>query len=174
MFPKVKLRSVHEAGSTLALKIISGGQTGVDRAALDVALKHGIECDGWVPAGRLDEFGRIPDRYPIKELPNGGFPERTLQNVIDSDGTVIFCRGKIEGGTEYALRCCRDQKRPHGIIDAEKIPTDGAARAIVSLVQTEKIESLNVAGPRRTEWPGGYDYAFAVLEKVVKTDLDHN
>ena len=96
-----------------ALKIISGGQTGVDRAALDVALRHGIECGGWCPAGRLDEFGKIPDRYPVQELEQGNkegrsldrpggletaapwekpdiFAKRTLQNVKDSDGTVII------------------------------------------------------------------------------------
>jgi predicted Rossmann-fold nucleotide-binding protein len=75
-----------------ALKIISGGQTGVDRAALDVALRHGIECGGWCPAGRLDEFGKIPDHYPVQELQGGGFTERTLQNVKDSDGTVVIYR----------------------------------------------------------------------------------
>ena len=77
------------------LKIISGGQTGVDRAALDAALKHGIECGGWCPAGRLDEFGRIPDRYPVKELEHGSFVERTMQNVKDSDGTVIIYFGSF-------------------------------------------------------------------------------
>jgi len=72
------------------VEIISGGQTGVDRAALDVALKNGIDCGGWCPTGRLDEVGRIPDRYPLKELEHGGFTERTLQNVKDSEGTVII------------------------------------------------------------------------------------
>ena len=75
-----------------ALRIISGGQTGVDRAALDVALEHRTECGGWCPAGRLDEFGKIPDHYPIQELQDGGFTERTLQNVKDSDGTVVIIR----------------------------------------------------------------------------------
>ena len=82
------------AAPVKALKIISGGQTGVDRAALDMALKHGIECAGWCPAGRLDEFGRIPDHYPVQELPGGGFTERTLQNVKDYDSSirVFHCR----------------------------------------------------------------------------------
>ena len=78
------------AATAKPLKIISGGQTGVDRAALDVALGHGIECGGWCPAGRLDEFGKIPDHYPLQELQSGGFNERTLQNVKDSDGTVVI------------------------------------------------------------------------------------
>src|SRR5204863_7868570 len=89
--------SAVETGAIVkALKIISGGQTGVDRAALDVALTHGIECGGWCPAGRLDEFGKIPDHYPIQELQGGSFTERTLQNVKDSDGTIVVCPGKLE------------------------------------------------------------------------------
>ena len=150
------------------MRIISGGQTGVDRAALDVALKHDIECGGWCPEGRLDEYGRIPDRYPVKELPNGGFAERTRQNVIDSDATVIFSSGKIEGGTAFTAQCCRDQNRPHLIIDAENLSIDEAANEIVRLLNAQNIERLNIAGPRASEWAGGYGYAFAVLEKVLE------
>src|ERR671931_202999 len=82
------------ADTTDAMKIVSGGQTGVDRAALDVALKHGIECGGWCPAGRLDEVGRIPDRYPLRELAQGSFADRTLENVKDSDGTIVIYFGE--------------------------------------------------------------------------------
>jgi len=151
----------------MAFKIISGGQTGVDRAALDVALKYQIECGGWCPAGRSDEFGRIPEIYPVKELPNAGFAERTVQNVIDSDATVIFYSGEIEGGTEHTLRCCLDQKRPHLIIDATKTSIDEAAKSIANFLQTNQIAKLNIAGPRQSEWPDGYNYAFAGLEKFV-------
>jgi len=88
------------------LKIISGGQTGVDRAALDVALKYRIKCGGWCPDGRLDESGKIPDRYPLKELKHGGNEERTLRNVHDSDGTVVIYFHELEGGTGYTVGCC--------------------------------------------------------------------
>src|SRR5437867_5771751 len=98
----------HACHYRVAVKIMSGGQTGVDRAALDVALKHGIDCGGWCPAGRLDEFGRIPDRYPVRELQAGGFTERTMQNVKDSDGTVVIYSGQIGGGTEQTVRLCVD------------------------------------------------------------------
>src|SRR5204863_8389223 len=111
----------HACHYRVAVKIISGGQTGVDRAALDVALKHGIDCGGWCPAGRLDEFGRIPDRYPVRELQAGSFTERTMQNVKDSDGTVVIYSSQIGGGTEQAVRCCVDLKRPHKLVDASKI-----------------------------------------------------
>jgi hypothetical protein len=167
------------------VKIISGGQTGVDRAALDAALKHGIECGGWVPAGRLDEFGRIPDRYPVKELqekegrslerPGGSetadpwkkrdpFAARTFQNVKDSDGTVIFYFGDIRGGTEYTVKCCIEQKRTYRLIDATNLSVQDAASLIGDFVRKNKIDILNVAGPRQSQWPGGYDYAFRALD----------
>jgi Circularly permutated YpsA SLOG family/A-macroglobulin receptor binding domain len=147
-----------------ALKIISGGQTGVDRAALDAALKHGIECGGWCPAGRLDEFGRIPDRYPVKELEHGSFVERTMQNVKDSDATVIVYFDKLRGGTEQTVRFCIEQHRPHKLIDAAEISAESAANSIFDLVRENKIDILNAAGPRQSEWPQGYDYAFQVLD----------
>jgi len=146
------------------VKIISGGQTGVDRAALDIALKHGRESGGWCPAGRLDEFGRIPDRYPLKELENGGFTERTLQNVKDSDGTVIIYHRKLSGGTKQTLHFCVEQQRPHELIDATNVSTEKAAQLIADFVRERKIDILNVAGPRQSEWPEGYDYAFRALE----------
>ena len=172
------------------VKIVSGGQTGVDRAALDVAMKHGIECGGWCPAGRLDELGRIPERYPVKELrlsekdgrslgrPDQGvagesaapwkrrdpFAARTFQNVKDSDGTVVFYSGELRGGTEYSVRCCIEQKRVHRLIDAAKLSVEDAASLVVEFVYENKIEVLNVAGPRQSQWPNGYDYAFRALD----------
>jgi hypothetical protein len=151
------------------VKIISGGQTGVDRAALDVALKHGIACGGWCPAGRLDEFGRIPDRYRLSELDHGGFTERTLQNVKDSDGTVIIYPGKLGGGTEQTVRFCVERQRPHQLIEASKISAEDAAKLIINFVRQNRIAVLNVAGPRQSEWPEGHDYAFRALEAFVNS-----
>jgi len=150
-----------------ALKIVSGGQTGVDRAALDVALKHGMECGGWCPAGRLDEFGRIPDRYPVQELEAGGFTERTLQNVKDSDGTVVIYPDKLAGGTEQTVRFCIELKRPHQLIDGSTISTGDAAKLIADFVRKNKVGILNVAGPRQSEWPEGYDRTFRVLDRSL-------
>ncbi len=150
------------------MKIISGAQTGVDRAALDVALKYRIECGGWCPAGRLDEFGRIPNHYPVQELTAGGFTERTRQNVKDSDGTVIIYPGKLSGGTEQTVRFCIDVRRPHQLIDASKASAEDAEKLIVDFVCKNKIDVLNVAGPRQSEWPEGYDYAFRVLDAFLK------
>ncbi len=149
------------------MKIISGGQTGVDRAALDLALKHGVDCGGWCPAGRLDEFGRIPDQYPVQELDAGGFSERTLQNVKDSDGTVIIYTGKPGGGTEQTVRFCQELRRPYQLIDAAKISAEDAAKLIADFVRDHEIDLLNVAGPRQSEWPEGYDYASRALEAFL-------
>jgi hypothetical protein len=146
------------------VKIISGGQTGVDRAALEVAPKHGIESGGWCPTGRLDEFGRIPDRYPVRELESAGFTERTLQNVKDSDGTVVIYPGKLTGGTEQTVQFCVGQQRPHLLVDASRVSSEDAARLIGEFVRKNKIDVLNVGGPRQSEWPHGYDYAYRVLD----------
>ena len=145
------------------MKIISGGQTGVDRAALDVALRHGIESGGWCPTGRLDEFGSIPDQYPVQELA-GGFTERTLQNVKDSDGTVIIYSGKLGGGTGQTVRFCMELQRPHQLIDASKVSAEDAAELIAGFVRNHKIGILNVAGPRQSEWHAAYDYAYRALD----------
>ena len=151
-----------------ALKIVSGGQTGVDRAALDVAVRHGIECGGWCPAGRLDEFGKIPDHYPVRELQSGGFTERTLRNVKDSDGTVVIYPGKLAGGTEQTVRFCIELKRPHQLIDASRVAAEEAAKLIADFVQKIKIDVLNVAGPRQSEWLEGYAYASHAFDIFLK------
>jgi putative molybdenum carrier protein len=151
-----------------AIKVISGGQTGVDRAALDSALRHGIVCGGWCPAGRLDEFGKIPDHYPVQELPGGGFTERTLQNVKDSDGTVVIYPHELWGGTEQTVRFSVELERPYQLIDASTVAAEYAATLIANFVRKDKIDILNVAGPRQTEWPEGYDYAFRVLSTCLK------
>ena len=161
-------RRSETAATVKALKIISGGQTGVDRAALDVALEHGIECGGWCPAGRLDEFGKIPDYYPVEELLGGGFTERTLQNVKDSDGTVVIYPGELRGGTEQTVRFCVELTQPHQLIDASKLSAEDAAKLIADFVHENKIGILNIAGPRQSEWPEGYDYASRALSAFLQ------
>ena len=149
------------------MKIISGGQTGVDRAALDVALKHGIESGGWCPTGRVDEIGRIPDRYPVEQLEDGGFIERTLQNVKDSDGTVIIYPGKLSGGTEQTVHFCVEQRRPHELIEVFNVSIEKAAQLIADFVRKNNVAILNVAGPRASEWPEGYDCAYRTLDSFL-------
>lgn len=130
-------------------------------------MEHGIDCGGWCPAGRLDEFGKIPDHYPVNELEQGSFAERTLRNVQDSDGTVVIYCDSLRGGSEYTVECCRQMQRPHLLIDAAKVSANAAAQLIVDFIRERKIDILNVAGPRQSEWPGGYDYAFRALEAFL-------
>lgn len=157
------------------MKIISGGQTGVDRAALDAALSLGVDCGGWCPEGRLDESGAIPIRYPLKELP-GGYAERTERNVQDSDGTVVFHSGILRGGTKVTVDCCTAQNKPCLLIAEGRASarpwTSGSsflkrapekAQQLEDFVRQNRIEILNVAGPRASEWPTGYDFARETL-----------
>ena len=140
----------------------------MDRAALDVALTNGIPCGGWCPAGRLDEVGKIPDRYPVRELEDGGFSERTFQNLKDSDGTVVIYPGELRGGTEQTVRFCVELKRPHEMIDASKLATQNAAKLIADFVHQNKIDILNIAGPRQSEWPEGHAYVSCTLDAFLK------
>lgn len=156
-----------EHGKIDILKIISGGQTGVDRAALDVALKHYIKCGGWCPAGRTDEDGKIPDRYPVKELKKGGNEARTAQNVRDSDGTIVIYFHELKGGTEYTVACCMQDRQPYRLIDAAKYSAEDAATLMVTFAVDHDIEILNIAGPRASEWVGAYNYAFRAVDVFV-------
>ncbi len=99
------------------LKIVSGGQTGVDRGALDAALESAEQCGGWCPEGRKAEDGVIPESYPVQELKGGGYRKRTRKNVQDSDGTVIIYFGQLIGGTEQTLRYCLDEKKPYLLLN---------------------------------------------------------
>jgi hypothetical protein len=116
----------------------------------------------------VDEFGKIPDRYPVKELEQGSFTERTLQNVKDSDGTVVIYFEELRGGTEFTVQCCKQLERPRELIDAAKTDVQNAAKRIAEFVRRYKIDLLNVAGPRQSEWPDGYDYAFRALGLFVE------
>src|SRR3990167_2671567 len=88
-----------------------GGQTGVDRAALDVALELGILCGGWCPNGRKAEDGAIPARYPLQELPSGGYRQRTKRNVRESDGTLILFRNELTGGSAFTADVARKEAK---------------------------------------------------------------
>jgi hypothetical protein len=90
-----------------------------------------------------------------------------LQNVKDSDGTVIIYPGKLCGGTEHTVHFCVEQRRPRQLIDAAKISAEDAAKLIAGFVRDHEIEILNVAGPRQSEWPQGHDYAVRVLERFL-------
>src|SRR5438067_2856021 len=116
------------------LKVISGGQTGVDRGALDAALAFEVECGGWCPAGRLAEDGEIPKHYPVVELANAGYAERTARNVADSDGTLIISNGEPVGGTRETVDRCVEMQKPYLMIDCRLVSINQAIDFAISLV----------------------------------------
>jgi hypothetical protein len=145
-------------------KIISGGQTGADRAALDFALKYYIHHGGWIPKGRITEDGPLPDKYQLQEMPTTSYPARTEKNVIDSDGTVIFSRGKPAGETDYTREMVLKHKRQMLHIDFNIATSYDAASLILSWIKLQHIKILNVAGPRASEDGQIYNDVFRTLE----------
>jgi hypothetical protein len=150
-------------------KIISGGQTGVDRGALDAALEKGFPCGGWCPPGRLAEDGPIDRAYPMSEMDHGSYGERTRRNVIDSDGTLIIHFGPLEGGTKTTLQYCIQLKKPHALIDALEASETHAAGLASRFVESNAVETLNVAGPRQSKITDAYVYAYKVIRLVLDT-----
>ncbi len=148
-------------------KVVSGGQTGVDQGALAAALATGTPCGGWCPRGRLSEDGPIPPMVPVVELAGAGYRERTLRNVLDSDGTAILYNGELEGGTRLTRRYCEDNARPYVLIDASAVSLAAAVAALVNFVVDNELSVLNVAGPRASKWPGAFGYARELVEAVV-------
>ena len=146
-------------------KIISGGQTGADRAALDVALELGIPCGGWCPKGRLAEDGPIDPRYPLKETNSSEYRERTEKNVEDSDGTLILTCGAPSGGTAFTIQMAEKHKKPYLVIDLDETedPT-----GVVNWIKAQGIALLNVAGPRESKAPGINKRANAFLRQALK------
>jgi len=150
------------------LKIISGAQTGVDRAALDAALKNNIHCGGWCPEGRIAEDGIIPDIYPVEELEGGGYRQRTRKNVQDSDATIIIYFSELSGGTELTQRFCKNERKPYLLIDGDEISADIAAERIKVFFSDLKSETVNFAGPRSSNIAYAYDYTLDVVMLFIK------
>jgi len=145
-------------------KIISGGQTGVDRAALDVAIELNITHGGWCPKGRKAEDGVIPAKYHLQETPSDRYSERTEWNVRDSDGTLIIIKKPPPtGGTKLTIDKAMQLKKPCFIFDLSKEPqTDD----FIIWITTNNVRTLNVAGPRESQNPGIHDITCVVLRKL--------
>jgi hypothetical protein len=159
------------APSVKLKRIVSGGQTGVDRAALDAALGARFPCGGWVPGDRMAEDGVIPERYPLMALPNGNYQQRTRLNVVDSDGTVLLYSDFLTSGTRLTSDLCELLNRPCILISARETPDPyAAADAVLKFIQDNGIEVLNVGGPRASGWPAGYGFSRAVIAEVIKKE----
>lgn len=147
------------------LKIVSGGQTGVDRAALDFALEQGIPCGGWCPRNREAEDGRIPDHYPLGEVA-GGYRVRTGMNVIDSDATLILIADELSGGTLLTRNLCREHGKPHLVV---KLSSSNALGRAERWIEAGGFRVLNIAGPRESREPGIHENAMAFLRCLLRT-----
>jgi len=153
-------------------KIISGGQTGADQAALDAAIKLGIPHGGWIPKGRKTEDGPLPEKYELQEMPTGNYPKRTAQNVIDSDGTVIISHGKLAEGSKYTEEMVDRHNKPCLHIDLNETPAFQAISDIHSWIFDNNIEILNVAGPRESKDFKIYDHTKFLITGVVMLGLE--
>ena len=141
----------YEMGNIFLSKIISGGQTGADRAALDFAIEHGIPHGGWIPKGRLTEVGSLPEKYCLNEMTTKSYPKRTEKNIVDSDGTLIVSHGKMTGGTLLTWELAEKHRKPCIHIDLNvKTIADGAL-LLMDWIICNKISALNVAGPRQSK-----------------------
>ena len=144
-------------------RLVSGAQTGADRAALDFAISHGIPHGGWCPKGRRAEDGRIPPRYDLIETPSKDYAQRTRWNVRDSDATLIISRSAtLTGGSEYTRRCADELEQPCLHVH----PGNDDPETIKAFLERHKVKTLNIAGPRESTEPGITGYATAVLERL--------
>jgi hypothetical protein len=138
---------------TMITRIVSGGQTGVDRAGLDVALALQIPCGGWCPRGRLAEDGVIPDDYPLKETPSERYDQRTEWNVRDSEGTLVINMGRLSSGTLYTVQKATALKKPFLVVQVDQEMDRGV---INEWLEEHDIQILNIAGPRQSKYPDIY------------------
>jgi len=160
--PTVKLKRKSHARPE---RILSGGQTGVDRAALDVALALGMNCGGWCPAGRRAEDGAIPDFYPLKETPGRDYAQRTEWNVRDSDVTLILYRGQLSGGTAMTVQFAKAAGKPVYLVELEATTDEQDIRRWLI---KQQVKTLNVAGPRESRSPGIYRQARSLLLTLLR------
>ena len=151
-------------------KVISGGQTGVDRAALDAAMASGIACGGWCPSGRHADDGPIPDRYPLQETADMDHTVRTEHNVRDSDGTLMLYRGSLQGGTAYAVLMAGHLKRPVMALNLDASPD---AVSVAGWIEGNHIRVLHIGGQRESSSPGIYDAAHALIADILAVSRIH-
>lgn len=142
-------------------KIVSGGQSGVDRAALDFALQNGISCGGWCPKGRLAEDGSIDQKYPLKETQSSLYVVRTKLNVDDSDATLVLYSNELGKGTVLTAEYAQLKKKPLLMLNVCKSESIAFLQKWIS---ENSFNVLNIAGPRESTSPGIYKTTLSFLE----------
>ncbi len=153
----------------LCQKIISGGQTGVDRGTLNACLEMNFPCGGWCPAGRRAEDGVIPAKYPLKETKEPDYETRTKLNIQDSDATLIIHNGALEGGTKLTYEYAKGVKKSVLIVKP-----DTSTYSILEWLHLNKTIILNVAGPRESEWQGAETSAYLLISKLISEIKKNN
>ena len=148
-------------------KIVSGGQTGADRAGLDAAIRHSIPHGGWIPKGRLTENGPLPTLYKLQEMTGSSYQARTEQNVIDSDGTVIIAHGILKGGSALTRNFAQQHKKPCLFIDLNLLSTDQAVQDLKSWLGETGLNILNIAGPRASKDPAIYQAVSNIFDNIL-------
>jgi len=148
-------------------KIISGGQTGADQAALDVAIKFNIKHGGWIPKGRRTENGPLPLKYQLDEMATNDYRQRTRQNIIDSHGTVIISRGSLTGGSRLTRDFAGNIGKPNCYLDLLTMDEFEASIILKSFILDNHIEILNAAGPRLSHSPGIYQDVKTIFETLL-------
>lgn len=156
--------SATEPASIRLEKVVSGGQTGVDRAALDVARALGVPCGGWCPKGRRAEGGAIHHRYPLRETVGTAYSERTIRNIVDSDGTLILAQVRLTGGTLLTKNTAQKKGKPFLVVDLDDSPDPEAVKC---WLEANEIRVLNVAGPRASQAPRIYEKATRFLLRLL-------
>ena len=150
----------------LFAKILSGGQTGADRAALDWAIEHGVPHGGWCPKGRKAEDGQIDPKYELKETPNPDYVQRTEWNVRDSAGTVVFSIASVlTGGSKKTVDLARKHQKPVLHLSRDGGPRE-PEQELLRFLRKHHIQVLNAAGPRASKEPEVENFVREVLDKV--------
>jgi hypothetical protein len=151
------------------LKIISGGQTGVDRAALDAAIAVGLDYGGFIPEGRKAEDGPVNASYiKLRELPQATYKGRTEKNIEDADATLIFTRGRPTNGTAHTIKYARALQEYTLIVDLTDADVTPVTPVIQAWLRSIQLRVLNVAGPRESKSPGIYDKVLEILTVVFR------
>jgi len=149
-------------------KIISGGQTGVDRGALDACLELNFPCGGWCPAGRTAEDGPISLLYPLIELRSPYYDDRTRRNIVESDATLILNNGKLSGGTLLTANYAKQIGKPVFIFELSPFFIDNKFEDLLDFIEAYQVRTLNIAGPRASQWDKAHENSNHIVKLLIR------